>query len=386
MHDKMPSILHASLLVALFGLASTAACGGSVSLADRPCPCAAGWTCCASDSVCVAPGMECPSDAGLPDQGAPEASAPDGGGSDGSAGDGSAASTGTFILAPTQGNPQCMTVDASYVYWASSGGPVVRAAKSDGHIDSSGSNFGAQPCGLTTNGSMLLIAAGERVQELALGGASGFGSELAPPIVTFSQASSIVADDTYFYATDLGSTTLRKCEIADPADNDACNGEVTLATGLAMPDSIVQDGSNVYWINRGTGEIMRAPKSGASAAAVIVAAPSSTQFADNPQSLAIFGTRLYWTSVSTLFAADTDGNNKVALVTDPTGLYASGVAANESNVYWDDVHGLRKISVQGGTPALVSNAGGRAVASLVVVDASRVYWTDESGNVWSAPN
>jgi hypothetical protein len=51
------------------------ACGGSVSLTDRPCPCSSGWTCCSSANVCVEDGAQCPADADAGAIGA-EAAAP----------------------------------------------------------------------------------------------------------------------------------------------------------------------------------------------------------------------------------------------------------------------------------------------------------------------
>ncbi|HTB78945.1 MAG TPA: hypothetical protein VK762_37135 [Polyangiaceae bacterium] len=54
----MSKIAAASLFAGLPIVAM--ACIATVSEEDRPCPCASGWTCCASAQVCVAPGAECP--------------------------------------------------------------------------------------------------------------------------------------------------------------------------------------------------------------------------------------------------------------------------------------------------------------------------------------
>ncbi len=43
-------------LVAPIGLV---ACVPLLSEENRPCPCAPGWTCCAAEAICVAPGLSC---------------------------------------------------------------------------------------------------------------------------------------------------------------------------------------------------------------------------------------------------------------------------------------------------------------------------------------
>jgi hypothetical protein len=60
-HRYMDRLALASLALG----ALLAACTGKVSLADRPCPCAAGFTCCASTNVCLADGEVCPA-SGVP--------------------------------------------------------------------------------------------------------------------------------------------------------------------------------------------------------------------------------------------------------------------------------------------------------------------------------
>jgi hypothetical protein len=49
MNKTIPLLGCASLLAVL-------ACGGQIVLADRSCPCQAGWTCCPGSTVCVPPG------------------------------------------------------------------------------------------------------------------------------------------------------------------------------------------------------------------------------------------------------------------------------------------------------------------------------------------
>jgi hypothetical protein len=72
-HRFVPS----SAIAALLSLAGSVACSGALSLDNRPCPCASGYTCCQSANVCVADGAQCPapSDAGV----GREAAAPDSG-------------------------------------------------------------------------------------------------------------------------------------------------------------------------------------------------------------------------------------------------------------------------------------------------------------------
>lgn len=46
-------------IAAIVALAPIAACSGTLALENRPCPCAEGWTCCASQNVCVGAGQSC---------------------------------------------------------------------------------------------------------------------------------------------------------------------------------------------------------------------------------------------------------------------------------------------------------------------------------------
>lgn len=69
------------ILIASFcslGLA-TFHCGGLVSLEDHPCPCSAGYMCCAAENVCVTEGASC-ADLVHPDGGPPDEGGPDGAG------------------------------------------------------------------------------------------------------------------------------------------------------------------------------------------------------------------------------------------------------------------------------------------------------------------
>lgn len=56
MSPRVTFLLVASALIALAG---APACGASVAVENRPCPCASGFTCCAEENVCVADGTSC---------------------------------------------------------------------------------------------------------------------------------------------------------------------------------------------------------------------------------------------------------------------------------------------------------------------------------------
>src|SRR5687767_8564601 len=106
--------------------AVTPACGGPVSLDDRPCPCADSWICCAERNVCVAPGAMCP------------APATDGGGP-GNVADatvGIDAGADPIVLANAQ-SARCLAMDGEHVYWQNANGLVVGAPKGGGAIESS---------------------------------------------------------------------------------------------------------------------------------------------------------------------------------------------------------------------------------------------------------
>ncbi len=360
------------LASAVMVFAGAPACGASVALENRPCPCASGWTCCAQENVCVAPGTACPA---LATSDASSSDAPI-----------DAATTNPNTLAKAQ-SARCMTTDRDHVYWQNANGLVVGAPKSGGtlQISSFQTPIANNPrCGLAVDGSTIFATAYQLGKLLKLnleskgewaigGGGSIFGA--------FSGPSSIALDAAWIYVTEYDGGTVKKLPKSGSGD------ALVLASGLAHPLGIVLDDSNVYWINRGTssvdggsdaavpnkdGAVMRASKNGGDATPLATGLPY-------PEGLAIHGRRLYWSEFSgDVSAIDVDGNNRAVLE-----RYASGIgaiASDADSVFWGAAFDIRKVPHGGGTP--VSVYPSRGVANALVVDDMRVYWAN-GDEVWT---
>jgi len=322
-----------------------------------------------SPSGCVSSDPTCP---GAPDAGASD-SAPVEASSTTSQG---APAGGAAILASAQ-SAQSLAFDSSYLYWTTADGLIVRASKTTGHLVAVSGGGTA----IAVQGSTLFAVSGGgagSVEELDL--TAAFGTRKNDVIGGLQGPTSIVADDTYFYVTETGSQSVQSCE-EDSHGSDACIGKALVSTGLLQPDAIVQDSSSVYWINHGASSIMRAAKSGGGATVVV---PASAAAGSIPQALAIAGSRLFWSSVSFIMAADVDGTNPTVLFDGGSAaLYAGGIATDGTRVYWIDAAGVRSVPVGGGAAEVVWTGTTDNESALIAVDDTQVYWTDAAFNVWS---
>lgn len=291
-----------------------------------------------------------------------------------------AGASGPRIIAPTQ-SIVCMAGDNQALYWVNSTGTIVRHAAATGVLDtlSGGGGAGAtSSCGLAVTSDSLFVARGSSgtgvLDQLALdGGSARF------PIVGLQGPNALVADDTYVYPSEAAGTRLRRCAIANPQGNDACTGGDVVSSALSATSHLVQDATSLYFINEGSGQVMRVNKTGGTPTAVFTA----TSGTDAPVGLALCGTNLVWTSVAGVTHANLDGSNAENYVSDPQGAYANAVATDCSNIYWGDATGLHSVSVRGGTSTLLWGGAQLLAGTFVQLDATSVYWTDTSGNVWA---
>jgi hypothetical protein len=105
-------------------LAALLACGRTVSLDDRACPCASGWVCCAERNVCVAE--------------ADVASCDELGGSGGGTiGTANASTSPPVTQLATAQSARCLTIDANRVYWQNADGLVASVPKGGGAVAAS---------------------------------------------------------------------------------------------------------------------------------------------------------------------------------------------------------------------------------------------------------
>ncbi|MBL8606839.1 MAG: hypothetical protein JNL38_05945 [Myxococcales bacterium] len=362
MLTKASLVLFASTL---FAAATVPACASRVALEDRPCPCADGWTCCASRNVCVAPGTACPSsEAGAAPDAAPEA--------------GEAA---VVQLARGQ-SARCLAFDSEHVYWQNANGLVVGAPKArpDFKVSSFQTPLANNArCGLAIDGASLYTTSfqyGKIIRlstvsngEWAIGGEGSIFGALSGP-------SSVLVDPQWIWVTEYEGGRVSKIAKSGPTD------AVVVATGMSRPDAIVGDADHVYWINRGTpaggdgsapsdGAIMRLAKSGGEPVALASNLPT-------PNGLALHGGRLFWTDADgRVSSIGVGGEGQTTLATRE--IAPGPIAADAASVYWG-TSDLRSVA-RGGGP--VVTAFDTNLPVTLALDDTRVYWasTDE---VWSA--
>ena len=354
----------AFLGLSFLGLAAAAACGDTVSLEDRPCPCASGWTCCAEQNVCVAPGVVCPVPV-----------AQDGGSSD------AQAPSNPIELAMAQ-SARCMATDADHVYWKNSDGLIVGAPKAGGTIEVSHFETPVAAdarCGLAVDGKQIYGTAqqyGKIVKldlesngEWVIGSNGSFFGQLAGP-------SSLALDETWIYVTEYEGGTVKKLPKSGTGD------AIVIASGLTHPDNLLIDDSFVYWVDVGTtggdgglstdGAVMKVSKDGGDVTTLVGGLTFPDGFTRN-------GRRLYWIDWNgELNAVDTDGQNRATLTSNEFAFGA--ITADSTSVYWGSSTAVRRVAQSGGSPATVYPHTGNLNA--VVVDDTRVYWSN-GAEVWT---
>ena len=201
-------------------------------------------------------------------------------------------------------------------------------------------------------------------------------------------AVSVAVDGTHVYWVDSGGS-VKKVPLG--------GGSVTtLATGQNDPLSVEVDDTHVYWVNFYGGTVNAVPVGGGS-----VTTLASGQY--NPRSVAVDGTHVYWVNYGTLGdesdSVTTDGTvNEVPISGGAVTTLASGqnnpssLAVDGTNVYWvtgswGSYAGLGTVNavpVGGGT--VTTLATGQNDPTSVATDGTNVYWVDQwSGGVRQVP-
>jgi hypothetical protein len=331
------------------------ACGQTVSLDDRPCPCASGWTCCPSQNVCIAEGGECPGGSGN--------------GSSGSSGTPPpvAPSTDPVVLSHAQ-SARCITASRERVYWQNADGLVVSVASSGGDqwtgaLQTPTANN--PRCGIVVRDDEIWTTSynlGKIIIEHTPGspqdGVVAFVGKLEAP-------SSIAVDGDVAYVTEF--TAGRVTKVARDGTT------TTIASGLARPDRIAIDANNIYWLELGSSEsatdtaVKAIPKSGGSQytlAAVL----------DRPGDLALAGNRLYYTTRDHVYGMDITSLDATPSFTFSGGISLQGpIATDGHDVFWSDLDGIHRQAVTAGGGEILDP---KSVVLALAVDDLRAYWTD----------
>lgn len=348
-----------ALTLVLSGVASVAsvACAGEVSLEERPCPCTAGWTCCAARNVCVADGTSCERTSG---DGTTSSSGSTNGSSDASA-------PGPIELAVGQ-SARCMTTDRDHVYWANADGLVVGNVKTGGNLQASSfrTPVANNPlCGIAVDGETLFTTAYEygKIVQLSLSSSSSWSIGAVSGLFgTLTTPSSLSLDTDNAYVTEYEAGRVTQVPRSRAA-------QTVLAEGLTRPHGVEIVGADVIFAERGapdtkTGAIKRVPKNGGE---VVVLAEAQ----DDVFALTVWNGVVYWVSKDGVYETSIlgGGPQRLARGTSPSGP----IAVDGAYIYFVDLGRVSKSRINGGEP--IDWDPSRLTVSFTI-DEAQMFWAD----------
>ena len=232
----------------------------------------------------------------------------------------------------TRGSPHDLVVDATDVYW-------------------------------TDKGDAILPPAAERCPK-----AGGAVVRVAKGVAGTNVPESLVIGAGRVYITDSRFDVVAGCA---PLGPDCPN---PLISGENGPFGIAWNGTQLFWSNRDSGTIRRAPPSLGSPTSIVQGRPS-------PKRIAASATHVAWTESGGIRISDVDGQNEndVASATEPR-----DVAIDASFVYFATATEVRRAAFSGGGNTLLANG---VDIQRLVVDATGFYFTDRAngGRVLRCP-
>jgi len=181
-------------------------------------------------------------------------------------------------------------------------------------------------------------------------------------------ATAIALDGTHAYWVNLGSGTIMRWPKAGGSPTAIATGQ---ALGIYLqPAMIAVDATDVYWTNRGDGTIAKVPLAGGT---VTTLATGQVE----PAGLALDGTHVYWANHGNTgsVARVAKGGGTTEVIASNAGTQTSGITVRGGSVYWTN-SGIRQTvyvaPVTGGTPSGLKGtvSGGWGIA----VDATNVFF------------
>jgi sugar lactone lactonase YvrE len=138
---------------------------------------------------------------------------------------------------------------------------------------------------------------------------------------------------------------------------------------------IAVDASGVYWVNSGSGEVLKTSKSGGGAPVTLASGQKS------PVDVAVDGAFVYWTSTAggTVAKVALDGSGEAVVIAEGQ-KQPEGIAVDGAFVYWTNIDdaSVVKVDKNGGAPVVLASFAGPGITIApwsVAVDASRVFFT-----------
>lgn len=359
-----PILLTLALLVATLDFA----CGETLALDDRACPCAEGYVCCASANVCARSLSQCPAD--------------DTEGADAAADAADAADEAAPKLLASAQSARCLTAAGGRVYWQNANGLIVGAAADGSKLETSNLNTPTANnsfCGIAVEGTRLFTTAfslGKLVElalesngEWAIGGSIRLFGALRGP-------SSVAIDADWVYATEYEGGTITRFA-KDQGDQAS-----VLAAGLARPFGLVADDATLYWLERGT---PAGADAGSPAALVKLAktggTPTTLPTGEHaPVAFTLRAGRIYWTDAAgSVSAMDADGTHAETLAKNQ--IAAGSVVSDDETVFWSTANAIRAIPRTGGE--ISTRHDSVPLAESLTLDDTRLFWVSND-QVWSA--
>jgi len=273
--------------------------------------------------------------------------------------------------------PQALAVDATSVYWTTSGestvgGTIVKAPLAGGSPTTLATSqvdnvFIAQDSTSiywTNHGTSQSKYTDGMVMKVSKSGGT-------PVTLASNQAGpwGIAVDANSVYWANVFDNTVMKVPLG--------GGTPTmLASGQATPSNIVVDKTSVYWTNNSAGgSVMKVPLGGG----------TPTTLASNlnyPLGITVDATSVYWTNHSDgrIMKVPLGGGISTILFSGTTSDGPKGIAVDTTSVYWTsgNARTITKVPLAGGSPTTLYSDPS-STPSSIAVDASSVYWTD--GNV-----
>jgi hypothetical protein len=194
-------------------------------------------------------------------------------------------------------------------------------------------------------------------------------------------ATGLAVDDTYIYFGSTLDPNLYRVPITGGAPISL------VSTGVVQTEDIVLVGSTLYWTTNSGQEVLKAPKTGATATVV-----SATE--KIPYGIASNGTDVFWAnhyqlanSIGHVLVAG--GGKNPVISGSPQVVYPTYVAADATYVYWANAGQsgadgtVYRAKLDGTLPVGIAHGLGPVYG--IAIDAATVYFTTTDGTVASVP-
>ena len=266
-------------------------------------------------------------------------------------------------VATCQSAPSGIAVDASNVYWTSSGNGVLMKAPRAGGASVVLAKETSMSNVLVVDAVNIYWVGSSRIVKIPLDG--GTSSTLVG-----TGAGGIAVDASFLYWTywtNSSDGTVMKVPLGGGTP-------VTVATGQSRPGAIALDATNIYWANYNA--VMNMPIASGKASKLADVDPNGGPFL-----LAIDNANLFYAaeSTGTVVRVPLDRNSAMTLAQGQQTI--SGIAVIGTNVYWPSSNGVMTVPVDGGSPTLfaspISPKGGTQSPRGLAAYGTQVYWIDQ---------